>query len=114
MANFQTKEFTIGWGGILQPSFLVEKNNKMTSEPIYRDYHCRLSKDACAELLQAIAICKASIISTFTLGNGFPEKTVNRWEMFFKLKFRNQESLDKFHSLGLETTEPEVIKLNLS
>ena len=76
---------------------------------VYRDYHCTLSAKNCKELLQALALCKGGITSMFTLNNGFPEKSVGRWEMFFKLRFWNQESLDKFHAMGLQTTEPERV-----
>ena len=81
----------------------------MTPQAIYRDYNCTLSQKNCSQFLQALALTKATITSNFTLSNGFPEKTVGRWEMFFRLKFRDQESLDKFHSLGLETTEAERV-----
>jgi len=76
---------------------------------IYRDYNCTLSQKNCSQLLQSLAISRGTIVSTFTLGNGLPEKTVGRWEMFFKLRFSNQTQLDKFHSLGFETQEPEKV-----
>lgn len=78
---------------------------------IYRDYHCTLSQKNCSQLLQALALSGGSTTCQFTLNNGLPEKTVGRWEMFFRLKFLNQKSLDKFHSLGFETTEPEKVSL---
>lgn len=63
-------------------------------------------------MLQALAIAKATTTCQFTLANGFPESTVGRWEMFFRLRFRNQESLDKFHSMGFKTIEPERVVMN--
>ncbi len=76
---------------------------------IYRDYSCTLSQKNCSQLLQALAISGGSITSNFTLNNGFPEKSVGRWEMFFRLRFSNRNGLEKFHSLGFETTEPERV-----
>ena len=83
----------------------------MNIKPIYRDYCCSLSQKNCALLLQSLAITGGSITSNFTLHGGFPEKKIGRWEMHFRLRFRNQESLDNFHALGLQTTEPERIAM---
>lgn len=76
---------------------------------LYREYSCSLSQKSCTALLQALAISEGVITSNFTLKNAFPEKSVGRWTMFFRLRFRNQESLDKFHTLGFVTTEPEKV-----
>lgn len=87
----------------------MKGNTEAIMNPIYRDYSCSLSKNSCTQLLQGLAIAGGSITSNFTLSLGFPEKSVGRWEMFFRLRFRNQAALDKFHSLGLQTTEPEWV-----
>ena len=83
----------------------------MPFEPIYREYSCNLSQANCTKLLQALAICKGTITCNFTLagGRGLSEKTVNRWTMFFKLRFDFQADLDKFHQMGFVTTEPMKI-----
>lgn len=80
---------------------------------IYRDYHCTLSQKNCTALLQALALSKGAITSNFTLSNGFPASSVNRWEMFFRLQFAGQENLDKFHEMGFETTEPERVRVQV-
>jgi len=80
-------------------------------EYIYRDYHSNLSQKACTNLLQGLAISRGCITSMFTLNNGFPERSVGRWECFYRIRFLRQEYLDKFHSLGFETTEPAKISL---
>jgi hypothetical protein len=76
---------------------------------IYRDFNMTLSQKNCSQLLQALAISRGTIVSNFTLNNGFPEKTVGRWEMFFKLRFSNETELEKFHSFGFATKEPEQV-----
>ena len=75
---------------------------------IYRDYSCSLSKTNCSDLLRALAICKGSITDFSTLNNAFPPSTVGRWSGFFRLRFRDQDSLDNFHALGFETKNPIV------
>jgi len=79
-------------------------------DPVYRDYSCSLSAKNCAKLLQAVGVSGANITSSFTLSNGFPESKVQYFEMFFRLKFLNQDRLDTFHSFGLETSEPEIVE----
>lgn len=96
-------------GHMYKDSKLFQGKRQVLPQPIYRDYSCTLSQKNCTNLLQALAISKGSITSQFTLGNGFPEKSVNRWTMFFRLRFMTQDYLDKFHSFGLETTEPEKV-----
>ena len=81
----------------------------MNIEPIYRDYYCSLSQKNCALLLQSLAITGGSITSNFTLHRSFPEEKIGRWEMHFRLEFGNQESLDNFHALGLQTTKAERV-----
>lgn len=77
-------------------------------ETIYRDFSIQLSKSQCT-FLRDLAISGGSITSSFVMNNAFPEKSVGNWSMFFKLKFQNQEHLDKFHSLGHETFKPPKI-----
>lgn len=98
---------------LLSEAKSFQGKRQMQLQPIYRDYSCTLSQKNCTNLLQALAISKGSITSQFTLSNGFPEKSVGRWEMFFRLRFFNQQELDKFHSLGLNTQEPEKVVMNL-
>jgi hypothetical protein len=78
-------------------------------EYIYRDFSFSLSKAQCAKVMQSIAISGATITSSFVISNAFPPDTVRYWTMFLKLKFRNKEQLDKFHSLGFETQKPPKI-----
>ena len=76
---------------------------------IYRDYGCTLSQKNCTALLQALALSKGTITSNFSLNNGFPKSSVNRWEMFFRLQFLSEENVECFHSQGLITTEPAKV-----
>lgn len=78
-------------------------------EPIYKDFSLRPTKDSSAKFLQAVSISRACITCSFSLHNGFPDSSANRHEIFFRLKFSNQAKLDKFHSLGFETTEPDRV-----
>lgn len=80
---------------------------------IYKDFTLtRTSKNAAGEFIQALVISGGIITSMFTLTNGFSEKQVTYMSSFYRLKFRSQENLDKFHSLGFVTTEPPHVHLN--
>jgi len=81
---------------------------------IYRDYACSLAQKNCANFLQGLAIAGGSIVSSHVISNAFPEASVGRWTMFFRLSFNSQQKLDKFHSLGLKTIEPENVSGNAS
>ena len=83
---------------------------------IYRDYTLeRLGNDACAKLLQNLARCNGHISSNFCLNNGFPDKSVRYFSMFFRIYFIAQADLDKFHGLGMVTTAVEKVGvLNIS
>lgn len=77
---------------------------------IYRDFClARASKDACAQFLQAIAVSHCNIVSSFTMSNGYSEDNVNRWEIWFRLQFKSEEGLAKFHDCGLTTTKPQTV-----
>jgi len=81
------------------------------SNYIWRDFTLQPTKDKSAKFLQALSICRCSITDSWSLQNGFPESSANRHELFFRLKFRKQEDLDKFHSLGFVTTTPPKVEL---
>lgn len=81
-------------------------------KPIYRDYSCTLSQKNCTALLQALALCKATITCNFSLGAYHPNN-LNRCTMFFRLKFSFQEDLDKFHEMGFTTTDLPKISVPL-
>lgn len=68
-----------------------------------------MSKDACANFIRAIAISRGTITSNFSLSNGFTEKQIQYQSMYFRVRFSNQTELDKFHSFGIKTSEPEKI-----
>ena len=82
----------------------------MTIEYLYRDVSIpRMSKDACANFVHALAISGATVISNFSLSNGFTERQISYQSIFFKVRFLSQSQLDKFHSLGIKTSEPEKV-----
>lgn len=81
----------------------------MTMDYIYRNFNLQPTKDKSAKFLQAISICNCSITCSWSLTNGFPDSSANRHDIFFKLKFKNQKDLDKFHGLGFITTKPPKI-----
>ena len=76
---------------------------------IYRDFHLKPTKDKSASFLQAISVSRCCITCCWSLNNGFPESSANKHEIFFRLRFINQEKVDKFHSFGFVTTEPEEV-----
>lgn len=78
---------------------------------IWRDFTIQPTKDKSAKFLQALSICRCSITSSWYLTNGFTDSQANKHELFFRLKFRNQEDLDKFHSLGFVTTTPPKVSV---
>jgi hypothetical protein len=81
-----------------------------SSTVFYREYSCTMSSPKCTALIQGLALSGGSITSMHsTYREGLK---VNYCTMFFILKFFRQENLDKFHSLGFETTKPEKIHLN--
>lgn len=77
---------------------------------VYRNYSLStLTKDACANFLQDLAIAKGTITCSFTVGSPTNTKQARYTSMHFKLQFYKQEHVDKFHELGHNTTEPEKI-----
>jgi hypothetical protein len=77
---------------------------------IYRDFSLeRISKKNCAEFLQNLAKCNGHITSSMTLNNGFPDDSVQYMSMFFRIYFLNLSDFEKFHRLGMNTTEVEQV-----
>jgi hypothetical protein len=78
---------------------------------IFRDFTLsRMSDKASGEFLRALAQSGGCITCCFTNASQSPSyRTVS---MYFRLRFIRQEHLDRFHSLGYETTEPPKISLN--
>ncbi len=83
----------------------------MHPNPIYRDFSFTMSKQKCADVFHSVAISGGAITGSFVISNAFPEQSVNRWTMLLKLKFLNQEQLDKFHARGFTTEVPPRISL---
>jgi len=80
---------------------------------IYQDFTLeRLSKDGCATFLQNLAKSGGSISSSFCLNNGFPDESVRYMSMFFRIYFLSQADLDKFHLLGMKTTEIDRVDMS--
>lgn len=82
-----------------------------TDPTVYRDFTLsRMSDKASGEFLRALAHSQGCITCCFTNAASLPSyRTVS---MHFRLRFYRQEHLDRFHSLGYETTEPPKINLN--
>ncbi len=82
-------------------------------QPIYRNFTLnRTSVTAAGKFLQALASSGGSITSMFTLSNGFPVDKAQYYSTFYRLRFPEQENLDRFHNLGFETTDIERIADN--
>lgn len=80
---------------------------------IYRNFELtRTSKSTAGEMIQGLVNCNASITDMFVLSNGFSDKQVTYKSSFYRLKFRRQEDLDKFHSLGFITNDPPHVHLD--
>ena len=89
----------------------------MTSEDlkIYRDFSLeRLGKDACTNFLQNLARSNGHISSNFCLSGAFPDSSARYMSMFFRLYFLSQKDLDKFHSLGMITTDIQQVSLSFN
>ena len=83
------------------------RNRTVLHEPIFREYTCTLSEKNCARLLRALAISGGSIATSSPLHPRSSELNIGRQKMLYRLRFGSPQSLDKFHSLWMETPEPE-------
>lgn len=81
---------------------------KVPDPTVFRDFTLsQLTDKGSGKFLRALAASQASITCCFTNASSLPD--YRYVSMFFRLRFPNQSYLDKFHSLGFETTDPPKI-----
>lgn len=81
---------------------------------IYRDVTIsKMSKNVCTNFLHGVALSKGTIVSSFSMANGFPDNKVSFHSIFFRVKFNDQTGVDTFERIsGLTTEEPEKVQCN--
>ena len=80
-----------------------------TFQPIYRTFTLsRMTDKSSGQFLRALAECGGTITDNFAIGSNLLD--YRYVSMFFMLKFLFQQNLDRFHSFGFVTTEPEEVR----
>lgn len=77
---------------------------------IYRDYEFTLTNKNCPRFLRDLAISRGTITSNFCLTYNFPATQANRWKMFFRLRWPTATGMEKFHTLGHQTSPPRNLE----